>query len=189
MTRHSSLSLHCSSPAEICLRMHRLHQLLQRLADGGIDFVVVGGYAGVLHGSSYVTNDLDVCAVLSEANVEKLRAALGDWEPVHRMTHTIYRDAFDRVAASAKRTEVSHLGGARRSRCSRPAQRSGPTSPRKARAQSLSRITTSSPTRTVPDFVSCTRLRPKFTSVGSPASRRKVARVFSGSLPVRSPVC
>jgi predicted nucleotidyltransferase len=61
--------------------------LLQRLADGGIDFVVIGGFASVLHGSAMVTDDLDICAVLTGENVEKLRAALKDLNPVHRMTH------------------------------------------------------------------------------------------------------
>ena len=55
--------------------MHNLHRLLQRLADAQLDFVVIGGYAGVIHGSSLVTNDLDVCAVLSPENIAKLRAA------------------------------------------------------------------------------------------------------------------
>lgn len=67
--------------------MHRLHELLQRLADAGIDFVIVGGYAGVLHGSSYVTNDLDVCAVLSADNLEKLHRVLSDLKPLLHMTH------------------------------------------------------------------------------------------------------
>ena len=35
--------------------MKNLHVLLQRLADAGLEFVVVGGFAGVLHGSAYVT--------------------------------------------------------------------------------------------------------------------------------------
>jgi hypothetical protein len=67
--------------------MHSLHLLLQRFADAGLDFVVVGGYAGVLHGSSLVTNDLDICAVLTAENIAKLRAVLADLHPVHRMTH------------------------------------------------------------------------------------------------------
>jgi predicted nucleotidyltransferase len=62
-----------------------LNGLLQRLSDAGIDFVVVGGVAAVLHGSSMVTRDLDVCALLSGANLEKLRAALRDLHPVHRI--------------------------------------------------------------------------------------------------------
>ena len=67
--------------------MKSLHLLLQRFADAGLDFVVVGGFAGVLHGSSYVTDDLDICAVLTPENISKLRAALGDLHPVHRITH------------------------------------------------------------------------------------------------------
>ena len=67
--------------------MKSLHLLLQRFADADLDFVVVGGFAGVLHGSSYVTDDLDVCALLTSENISKLRVALGDLHPVHRITH------------------------------------------------------------------------------------------------------
>ncbi len=67
--------------------MTNLQLLLQRLSDGGIEFVVIGGFAGILHGSSMVTDDLDVCAVLTGENIEKIRAALKDLKPVHRMTH------------------------------------------------------------------------------------------------------
>lgn len=67
--------------------MHSLHLLLQKFADEGLDFVVIGGFAGVLHGSSQVSDDLDICAVLSPENVTKLRKALGDLHPVHRVTH------------------------------------------------------------------------------------------------------
>ncbi len=66
--------------------MKSLHVLLQRFADAGLEFVVVGGFAGVLHGSSYVTNDLDVCAVMSPETIVKLREALADLHPVHRLT-------------------------------------------------------------------------------------------------------
>jgi predicted nucleotidyltransferase len=62
-----------------------LHNLLQRLSDAGIEFVVVGGVAAVLHGSSMVTRDLDVCAELSSQNLRKLRDALRDLHPVHRI--------------------------------------------------------------------------------------------------------
>jgi predicted nucleotidyltransferase len=65
--------------------MQSLTHLLQRLAESGIDFVVIGGYAGVLHGSSLVTRDLDLCAVLTPENVERLRETLKDLHPRHRM--------------------------------------------------------------------------------------------------------
>lgn len=65
--------------------MSGLNGLLQRLGDAGMDFVVVGGVAAVLHGSSMVTRDLDVCALLSGTTLEKLREALRDFHPVHRI--------------------------------------------------------------------------------------------------------
>ena len=66
--------------------MNELNRLLQRLISADIEFVVVGGFAAVLHGSSALTRDLDVCAVLSPANIEKLRQAFAELHPVHRMT-------------------------------------------------------------------------------------------------------
>jgi predicted nucleotidyltransferase len=66
--------------------MQSLSHLLQRLADSGVEFVIIGGFAGVLHGSALVTRDLDICAVLTPANIERLRVALKDLNPKHRMT-------------------------------------------------------------------------------------------------------
>jgi hypothetical protein len=63
-----------------------INRLLERLCDSKIDFVIVGGFAATLHGSSLVTRDLDVCAILSDENVEKLRDALRDLKPTHRLT-------------------------------------------------------------------------------------------------------
>lgn len=67
--------------------MHKLHELLRRLAEADVEFVLIGGYAAVIHGSAYVTNDVDVCAVLSPDNIEKIRKALADLKPVHRQSH------------------------------------------------------------------------------------------------------
>ena len=66
--------------------MGTLNQLILRLIDAKIEFVVIGGFAGVLHGSDHVTQDLDICAVLTEANIERLREVLKDLHPRHRMT-------------------------------------------------------------------------------------------------------
>ena len=60
--------------------------LLRRLARAGVHFVVVGGYAGVVHGCTLVTQDIDICCEFSPANLLALQAALAGLHPVHRMT-------------------------------------------------------------------------------------------------------
>jgi hypothetical protein len=65
--------------------MENLKSLLKVLLSNEIDFVIVGGFAGVVHGSSMVTRDLDICATIDENSVAKLRLALCELNPVHRM--------------------------------------------------------------------------------------------------------
>jgi hypothetical protein len=49
-------------------------RLLQRLSEADIELVIVGGFSAVLRGSTRVTRDVGVCAILSAEGVEKLRA-------------------------------------------------------------------------------------------------------------------
>ena len=49
---------------------------LQALAQGGVDFVVIGGVVGGAHGSSYGTFDLDVVYGRYRENLERLAAVL-----------------------------------------------------------------------------------------------------------------
>jgi len=44
--------------------------LLQRLRDSGVEFVIVGGVAAITHGSAVTTEDLDVCAPLTQENAQ-----------------------------------------------------------------------------------------------------------------------
>ena len=60
--------------------------LLERLVRAGVDFVIVGGFAGVVHGCTYVTQDVDICCDFSPANLVSLQTAISDLHPVHRMT-------------------------------------------------------------------------------------------------------
>ena len=60
--------------------------LLERLARASVDFVIVGGYAGVVHGCTYTTQDVDICCDFSVANLLALQRALSDLHPVDRMT-------------------------------------------------------------------------------------------------------
>jgi len=60
--------------------------LIERLVNNGVDFVIVGGIASVVHGCTYVTQDVDICCDFSPANLLALQKAISDLEPVHRMT-------------------------------------------------------------------------------------------------------
>lgn len=60
--------------------------LLERLAGADIDFVIVGGFAGVVHGCWFLTQSIEVCCDFSPANLLSLQKALKDIHPVHRMT-------------------------------------------------------------------------------------------------------
>jgi hypothetical protein len=60
--------------------------LLKRLAETQVDFVLVGGFAGVIHGCSCVTQDIDICCDFSPENLLALQEAVSDLHPVHRMT-------------------------------------------------------------------------------------------------------
>lgn len=52
--------------------------LLEALDRHGVDFVVVGGLAGLAHGSSYPTYDLDIAYSRERANLRRLVAALSE---------------------------------------------------------------------------------------------------------------
>jgi hypothetical protein len=54
--------------------------LLRIFAEAGIDFVVIGGVAGGVHGSSYPTFDLDVAYARDAKNLERLALALAGLE-------------------------------------------------------------------------------------------------------------
>ena len=59
-------------------------ELLIRLCDAGVEMVVVGGIAAVLHGSSLPTEDLDVCSPITTANMARLITAIGPLHPRFR---------------------------------------------------------------------------------------------------------
>lgn len=54
----------------------RALDLLKALNEGGVDYVVVGGLAGQLHGSAYPTYDLDVAYARDRPNLERLAKVL-----------------------------------------------------------------------------------------------------------------
>ena len=80
------------------LRPPDFRQLLRTLCDHQVDFIVIGGVCGVLHGAPVTTFDLDILYANNRANNERLLAALLQLD-------ACYRDATDRVIRPA----MSHL--------------------------------------------------------------------------------
>lgn len=65
--------------------MQQLDQLLARLIKAEVEFVLVGGLAAAIHGSSLTTRDVDVCCRFTAVNLLRIQHALEDLHPVHRM--------------------------------------------------------------------------------------------------------
>lgn len=59
--------------------------LLRRLVENGVEFVLVGGMAAVAHGSSIVTEDVDVCIRFDLPTLTRLLDALRGSHPKQRM--------------------------------------------------------------------------------------------------------
>ena len=62
--------------------------VLRSLNEHGVRYVLIGGYAAVLHGSPTVTLDADICAARDDENLERLAQAL-------RAVHARLRTATD----------------------------------------------------------------------------------------------
>ena len=58
--------------------------LLAALADSGVEFIIVGGVAATVHGSSRLTQDLDVVYRRTAENIERLVSALRPLAPYLR---------------------------------------------------------------------------------------------------------
>lgn len=66
--------------------MVHLLQLLEILSEANVEFVLVGGAAAFAHGSTMVTQDLDVCGNMSRENMQRVATALAPHRPKHRIT-------------------------------------------------------------------------------------------------------
>ena len=58
--------------------------IFETLVRHGVNFVVVGGLAGIAHGSAYSTEDADVAYEPSRQNLQRLAAALSELEATLR---------------------------------------------------------------------------------------------------------
>jgi hypothetical protein len=82
--------------------MNNLSSIIQRLIEGGVEFVLIGGFAAVAHGSPMGTKDVDVCCAFTEENLMRIQAALADFHPVHRSRPDIPLDLTPELCARLK---------------------------------------------------------------------------------------
>lgn len=61
-----------------------LERALQELSRAGVEFIIVGGVAAVIHGSARVTQDLDIVYSRTLENIAKVAAALAPYQPYLR---------------------------------------------------------------------------------------------------------
>lgn len=59
-------------------------QIVERLSDEGVEYVIIGGVALVAHGSGRTTEDIDLCYSREQANIAALAAALAPLHPTLR---------------------------------------------------------------------------------------------------------
>jgi len=64
----------------------QFRELLRRLHDSGLEFVVVGGVAATLHGVQEPTRDLDVCIRLDAESWKRIAHLLADLHPRYALT-------------------------------------------------------------------------------------------------------
>lgn len=59
-------------------------KLLPVLVQGRVDFILIGGVAGIIHGSSRLTSDVDVVYSRTAANLKRLAETLAPFAPYLR---------------------------------------------------------------------------------------------------------
>src|SRR5207247_2527417 len=61
-----------------------LEKLLPALVGAGVEFIIVGGVAGILHGSARATYDIDLVYSRNEQNIQRLADVLAPYNPYLR---------------------------------------------------------------------------------------------------------
>lgn len=63
------------------MTLEHLTEICRRLNSAGVRYVLIGGFAVLLHGFERATRDVDLVIDASEENIEKVRQALQDLIP------------------------------------------------------------------------------------------------------------
>jgi hypothetical protein len=87
----------------------RAEEIFACLERHGVQYVVIGGLAGILHGSPLLTFDADICPARGDANLNRLAAALREMEARIRSSDAHEGLAFACDAAFLSRVELLNL--------------------------------------------------------------------------------
>lgn len=60
-------------------------EILRRLNEAAVEFIVIGGVAAIAYGSPLMTDDVDICAAMRRDNLAKIVQAFQDVEPRWRL--------------------------------------------------------------------------------------------------------
>lgn len=61
-----------------------LQEVVRQLNSKGVRFIVIGGWAAIIHGAARSTNDVDVVYARGDDNLRRLVEALHPWQPYLR---------------------------------------------------------------------------------------------------------
>ena len=64
--------------------MSDFEKLFQALGTGDVQFIVIGGFAAIVHGSAHLTVDLDIAYSRETDNLRRLASALAPFQPYPR---------------------------------------------------------------------------------------------------------
>jgi len=81
--------------------MEQLRQILERLNHGQVEYVLVGGLAGVFTEFPLVTRDVDICMPFTEPNLLRLEKALAGLNPFHRQTPNRLPSVWRKISPAA----------------------------------------------------------------------------------------
>jgi hypothetical protein len=56
-----------------------IDRAVQALCDAGVEFIIIGGWSAILHGSAHVTADLDIFFARRKGNLRRLVEALAPY--------------------------------------------------------------------------------------------------------------
>src|SRR5918994_895736 len=96
------------SQRELAARLGTKQSVVSRWAHG-VDYVVIGGLAAVLHGSPTVTGEADICPERSNANLARLADALREMHAKIRTSAEPDGLEFARDAAFLSRMKMVNL--------------------------------------------------------------------------------